>query len=222
MEFTGFRKMTRLSRDCIITEKIDGTNAQIGITEDGEIFAGSRTRWITPEDDNHGFAAWVRDNREDLLKLGPGRHFGEWWGHKIQRGYSLKEKRFSLFDTERWGDPGVQPKCCGVVPVLYKGLFSSNAVDIALATLDVWGSKAAPGFMNPEGIVLIHLPSGVMFKKTLGGDGHKTTKERKKDESLPWVIPIKEITLEEFWSMYATQQTLTPYLGSHKVHVEIK
>ena len=55
-EFIPFPKIARLSRLAIVTEKIDGTNAQVTITEDGDIFAGSRSRWITPEDDNYGFA----------------------------------------------------------------------------------------------------------------------------------------------------------------------
>jgi len=98
-EFKEFPKMARMSRDVIISEKIDGTNAQILITPDGDLFTGSRTRWITPADDNHGFARWAEGNRDELLKLGPGRHFGEWWGQGIQRGYGLKEKRLSLFNV---------------------------------------------------------------------------------------------------------------------------
>jgi hypothetical protein len=43
-EFAEFPKMARLSRECIITEKIDGTNAQICITDDGQMLVGSRTR----------------------------------------------------------------------------------------------------------------------------------------------------------------------------------
>jgi len=47
IEFKEFPKIARLSRECIITEKIDGTNASILITDDGDMFFGSRTRWIT-------------------------------------------------------------------------------------------------------------------------------------------------------------------------------
>ena len=114
--FVEFPKMPRLSREIIVTEKIDGTNAQVYIGDDGTILAGSRTRWITPENDNFGFAAWVRDNTDELLKLGPGSHFGEWWGAGIQRRYGLNEKRFSLFNVARWGEE--RPACCSVVPVL--------------------------------------------------------------------------------------------------------
>lgn len=112
IEFQEFPKIARLSRDIIITEKIDGTNAQILITEDGDIFPGSRTKWITTKDDNHGFAKYVEGNKTELLKLGKGRHFGEWWGSGIGRGYGLQkgEKRFSLFNVGRWALYGIQPK----------------------------------------------------------------------------------------------------------------
>ena len=80
MEFESFGKIARLSRECTITEKIDGTNAQICITEDGQFLTGSRTRWITPQDDNMGFSAWAHEHKDELMPLGVGRHFGEWWG----------------------------------------------------------------------------------------------------------------------------------------------
>ena len=56
-EFTGFPKIPRLSRECVISEKIDGTNACVYISNEGDIQAGSHTRWITPQNDNYGFAA---------------------------------------------------------------------------------------------------------------------------------------------------------------------
>lgn len=187
-EFQPFPKMARLSRICIITEKIDGTNAQILIGEDGSIRAGSRTRWITPQDDNYGFAAWVEKHAEELKTLGPGRHFGEWWGAGIQRGYGLKEKRFSLFNVSRWALYGTEPKqittadprivkmqdvlppCCGLVPMLFEGMFSTEQALQSLESLKVNGSAAAPGFMRPEGIVIFHVAGNVGFKKTLDKD----------------------------------------------------
>ena len=170
-DFIGFRSIPRLMRDCVITEKIDGTNAQVAIGEDGTIYAGSRNRWITPEDDNHGFAAWVRDHADELKALGPGRHFGEWWGCGINRNYGIKEKRWSLF---RPYDP--RPVCCSQVPVLYEGLFTTSAVLATLEKLAVSGSLAAPGFMNPEGIVVFHIAGNCSFKVTIGNDGHKGEK----------------------------------------------
>lgn len=169
--FIEFPKLARAARQCHVTEKIDGTNAQVFIGEDGTIKAGSRNRWITPTDDNFGFAAWVEANRDELLKLGPGRHYGEWWGHGIQRGYSLPkgERRFSLFNVARWSANPV-PSCCHVVPELYRGLFSSDQIDKAMALLREAGSFAAPGFMKPEGIVCFHVAANMGFKKTLEND----------------------------------------------------
>jgi hypothetical protein len=172
IDFEEFPKISRYSREVIVTEKIDGTNAQILITEDGQYLTGSRTRWITPEDDNYGFSRWANENKEELLKLGVGRHFGEWWGCGIQRNYGLKEKRFSLFNTTRWLDkePGNLPSCCSVVPVLWKGLFDMFMPNAQLLKLINNGSHAAPGFMKPEGIVIFHTVGNFGLKKTIEKD----------------------------------------------------
>jgi hypothetical protein len=88
--FEPFDKIPRLKRGCVVTEKIDGTNAQVYIPEDGgPMLVGSRNRWITPDNDNYGFARWAYENEAELRKLGPGRHFGEWWGSGIQRRYGI-------------------------------------------------------------------------------------------------------------------------------------
>jgi hypothetical protein len=192
-EFFGFNKIARLAREMVITEKIDGTNGQIFVGEDGEFLVGSRSRWITPEADNHGFAGWAMAHKEELLGLGPGRHFGEWWGSGINRGYGLPkgEKRFSLFNTVRWcecgeeprrietGDPRIEkyqeclPVCCELVPVLYRGVFSTDRISTELCRLEKEGSMAAPGYRNPEGVVVFHVAGNVGFKITLGDDGRK-------------------------------------------------
>lgn len=196
-DFQEFPKMARLSREIVITEKIDGTNAQVFIGEDGSIMAGSRTRWITPQDDNFGFAAWVEANREGLALLGPGRHFGEWWGQGIQRKYGMLEKRFSLFNTSRWyphgqeprviptADPRiikiqeVLPQCCSLVPELYRGPFSELEILRCLVDLKNNGSVAAPGFMSPEGIVIYHVAAGIGFKKTIEKDEEPKSRSNK-------------------------------------------
>lgn len=168
-DFKPFDKIARLSRGCVVTEKIDGTNAQIHITDEGDIFAGSRTRWITPGDDNYGFARWVEDHRWELLSLGVGSHFGEWWGLGIQRSYGLKEKRFSLFNVGRWRATP-PPACCHLVPILYEGPYDTMNVEGILDDLRRNGSRAAPGFMRPEGVVIYHAASRTLFKKTLEKD----------------------------------------------------
>jgi len=169
--FSGFPKIPRLSRECIITEKIDGTNASVFINDENtEIVAASRSRWIQPGNDNHGFARWVQDNRDELLRLGPGRHFGEWWGQGIQRAYSMKQKRFSLFNVSRWTEDNT-PDCVSVVPTLAIGMFHTDLIDRVLNDLIIHGSYASDeNYVSPEGIVVYHVASGVMFKKTIKGD----------------------------------------------------
>lgn len=205
--FIPFPKMPRLSRECIITEKIDGTNASILITlggldtpgiisswfdEDTQsdmiMLAGSRTRWITPQDDNFGFAAWVKNHADKLRNLGPGHHFGEWWGQGIQRGYGLLERRFDLFNVARWALHGAKlqvipaadpriikrqdmlPQCCELGPVMWRGEFNTEAVNDMICRLQIEGSKAAPGFMKPEGVVVYHIAGNCGFKKTIDKD----------------------------------------------------
>lgn len=168
LDFEAFPKIARLFRDCVITEKLDGTNAQVIVGEDGRVSAGSRTRLITPQDDNFGFAAWVEKNQEQLRELGPGRHYGEWWGQGIQRGYGLTKKCFSLFNVAKWGEN--RPLCCSVVPVLHKGPFRTSSVTACIDGLRQRGSLAALGFMNPEGVVVWHEAARQLFKVTLEKD----------------------------------------------------
>jgi len=169
IEFEPFQKIPRLFRDMVVTEKIDGTNAQVYVSEGGEVVAGSRKRWITPENDNYGFAAWVLEHRDELSTLGPGKHYGEWWGCGIQRRYGLDEKRFSLFNVKRWNEEPV-PRCCNVVPVLHSGLFDLAMVRGVMEELRGRGSVASPGFMQPEGVVIYLPASNQLFKATLEKD----------------------------------------------------
>jgi hypothetical protein len=176
-EFKPWPKTPRLFREVVITEKIDGTNGAIHVSDDGlEVGAQSRNRLITPDDDNFGFARWVYDNAGALADtLGPGVHYGEWWGSKIGRGYGLTngERRFSLFNTARWDELSVEGvDSLSVVPVIYDlAKFDRAYVNLAIDGLREYGSLAAPGFMNPEGIIVYHKASRQVFKATLDNDG---------------------------------------------------
>lgn len=135
------------------------------------IYAQSRKRFITPSDDNFGFARWVQENAGVLVAaLGEGAHFGEWWGSGIQRGYGLPkgEKRFSLFNSSRWLDLNQDENAnsigLGCVPELYRGPFDTFVVSAALDELAVNGSVAAPGFDKPEGVIVWHEAARVAFK----------------------------------------------------------
>lgn len=199
MEFEPWPSISRLNKDAVYTEKINGTNAAIVIERihsinympgngawpayvDGVMYAigaQSRKRMITPEDDNFGFARWVRENRKELVSvLGEGRHFGEWWGSGIQGGYGLPkgEKRFSLFNVKRWEDVldwnkghDMLPELY-MVPVLDRSMFSTERAKELVHELRYTGSWASPGFMKPEGVVVFHTASGTLFKTFLEND----------------------------------------------------
>ena len=240
IEFQEWPKIPRLNRDITITEKIDGTNAAVGIAEvdvyelseqeasqfkfinkdtnlldDDDssmatvVYAQSRTRIITPAQDNKGFAKWVWNHAEELASiLGPGLHFGEWWGNGIQRGYGLAQgdKRFSLFNTAKWNDETLgkregflqTPMGLGVVPVLYEGGFNKvcwlndlSPWESSLSSLRVHGSYAAPGFNRPEGVVIYHHAANSCFKVTLENDESPKEVLRKREA-------LREQALEDF------------------------
>src|SRR5262249_46341728 len=102
----------------------------------------------------------------ELTQLGPGLHYGEWWGKGINRGYGAPDKYFSLFNTARWSDIWTRPGCCDVVPVLGEGDGEqlNELVRDALLILMAHGSYAYPGFKNPEGVVVFHTASNSLFK----------------------------------------------------------
>lgn len=192
--YPGMPKIPRWSRNIIITEKIDGTNGLIYVPDlPGEpVRFGSKSQWLSTKNDNHGFYNFMAPHAELLRELlGPGIHRGEWWGSGIQRGYGLPrgEKRFSLFNTNRWmtlgwdGGSGpvlrahwkhpslVPPPWLQCVPVLLHGQENCDrTITTAIELLTEEGSHVVTGFKNPEGIVIYHTAGNVMFKKTLHHD----------------------------------------------------
>lgn len=162
------------------------------------LFAGSRNRWlkIGKQSDNHGFASWVKEHGAELVMLGEGRHFGEWYGKGINRGYGLEGKRFALFNVSKWHDKRLEkrlikvdektgeqtftevaPDCCEVVPILWEGIFDTHQINMSIHLLKANGSYAVLGYMNPEGICVYHTASGQYFKKyILNDEKHKGEK----------------------------------------------
>jgi hypothetical protein len=169
MEFKSFEKIDTYRRvSMTITQKIHGSNAQISIMpnmltsqtgeeqQDGWIVqAGSRNRFLYPEDDNYGFARFVKDNEIALIDfLGPGKHFGEWAGPGINSGEGLKEKTFVLFDVDRYDKTKALPPQTSLVPVLFRGKIDHEIVEATMTQLKTHGSVLVPGFMRAEGIVV--------------------------------------------------------------------
>lgn len=94
--------------------KLHGTNASVVFPGDGTFYAQSRSRVISVEDDNHGFAKYVESNKENFQVLadffgGPTVVYGEWFGQGIQGGVAVSNlpKTFIIFavkflDTDEW------------------------------------------------------------------------------------------------------------------------
>lgn len=200
--WNGFKKWNSTPRlfnsNMTITEKIDGSNGAIhvvpskmfgdlhseldsasyGYVTRGRdkyvVLAQSRSRILSVEEDNHGFAQWVIDRAETLVDdLGVGVHYGEFWGLKINSGYNTPHKHFSLFNADRWEYTDFTTEHLHHVPILYRGKFDTSFVKSTLLMLQSHGSFASPGFRKPEGVCVFHHASKQTFKYTLNGDGHK-------------------------------------------------
>jgi hypothetical protein len=201
--YPAFGSIPRLHRDVTITEKIDGTNGLISIEEvdaDEAAFqeavasddsvvvhqvdrfyvvkAGSRNRWLRRGADNYGFCQWVFNNSTLLASdLGPGLHYGEWFGKGIQHGYGLTEKYFALFNSHRWEDAEFITPNLTVVPVLATttGHNLNRRVQEWLAALDAHGSAVANRLgvqtkVKAEGVIVYHSASGHYYKATVEND----------------------------------------------------
>lgn len=188
VEHPAFGKIPRWNKPIIVTEKIDGSNGLVYIDEHGNVFAGSRNRWITPESDNFGFAKWVAENQDDLRTLGPGRHYGEWWGSGIQRGYGRKngQRHFSLFNVGRYdvrfaGDKYHEPPaCCGVVPVIANIDSPDRSWDVFEVSVlcEALHNQQAFSLLDDatpmEGVMLYHTAAGRYFKNPFDGGDPKS------------------------------------------------
>ena len=165
LEFKPWPKIPRGGKcRVVITEKIDGTNACIVIQDGKLVGVQSRKRFITPEDDNYGFARWAYDNEEVLVAgLKDGHHYGEWAGHGIQGNpHCLPEKRFFLFNTLRWSQDPSLPVICDVVPILYEGEEYVGMVEECMEKL----LENSEGVYVPEGVVVFNLHYKTMYKQT--------------------------------------------------------
>lgn len=210
MDFKAFPKIERIDRISMsITQKIHGTNASIHIFKniDGtfDVRAGSRTRWITPKDDNYGFAAYVETNKSDIIaKLGvngEATYFGEWAGPGINSGEGLTERKFILFDYWKFPPERELPLQMMPVPVLFNGKLELETIDNVMNDLKVNGSKLVPGFMRPEGVVIQIM--GIRYKRVFDREETKWTrpdKEKVKVDGLDVSHLLQPIRMEKLLS----------------------
>lgn len=208
--FQDYGKIPRWANEHVwVSEKIDGSNSAVVIERQEEqretdavvryvyvddvayvVRAQSRKRFLLPgkQTDNFGFAQYVFDNAEALVKtLGVGRHYGEYWGSGIQRGYGMVngERWFSLFPTSRvsrsfqnYHDILTVPQL-NIVPELYSGPWSGNVIEDCLDVLRDHGTFASNGAGQAEGVVVTFKLSGARYKAFVNDDGvPKSLKEK--------------------------------------------
>lgn len=170
-EFRAWPKTPRLFKNIAVTEKVDGTNGALHVTEEGDVWAQSRNHLLSHVAgvDNFGFARWAYDHKGILAEtLGVGTHYGEWWGYGINRAYGCLpgERYFSLFNANKWGHlrESSPLDSLSVVPVLWTGTMDTAAILRVAEDLARDGSQAKPGYMNPEGVCIYHSASNQIFK----------------------------------------------------------
>lgn len=185
-DFRKFPKISRLTSPVVVSEKVDGTNGLIYVDYEGGVFAGSRNRWLTEADgsvadDNYGFGAWVRMHARDLRgTLGPGYHYGEWFGKGIARNYGLDHRRFYLFAVDRYpslvnNDLTLHDGThLGTVPVLHRAVeFDHRHIPEIAAELH---HSRINSFPRPEGFCIFFEHNHMILKVVL--DKHNEKKVR--------------------------------------------
>ena len=86
--------------------KLHGTNAGITVAG-GEYAAQSKSKVVTPQDDNAGFARWVEGFADYWKSLPDMTIFGEWCGPGIMRGTAINQipsKVFAVFAIVAGGE----------------------------------------------------------------------------------------------------------------------
>lgn len=87
---------------CYIFPKIDGTNGSVWTDHNNFIYAGSRNRPLSREDDNAGFFAYIQEHAgiKKFLGMGYLRLYGEWLvPHTIKDYRDDAWKKFYVFDV---------------------------------------------------------------------------------------------------------------------------
>jgi hypothetical protein len=176
VEFREWDKIPRISPFKVtVTEKINGTNSCIIIADGKIVGTQSRKRLITPENDNFGFASWVKEHEEELKALGDGYHYGEWAGPGIQTNpHGLEKKTLYLFNTFRWNpnNPN-RPECCDTVPVLFEGELEPGKIQELLDDL----KETADTNETPEGVVVYYHAFRKYTKHTIASPNGKWCKD---------------------------------------------
>lgn len=125
------------------TPKIHGTNAGI-VVANGKVTAQSRTRSLTPDNDNYQFATFVDQHADLLARVLPDNvvYYGEWCGNGIQKNVAVSQlsRRLVIFaartlDDRVWHRPAelindVQRRVLADCNIFTIDMFPSYSVDV--------------------------------------------------------------------------------------------
>ena len=109
--------------------KLDGTCSAVQVHPNGDIVFQSRSKIITLEDDNAGFARWGEENKEYFKSLVTDESFiiyGEWCGQGIQKRCSISNigrKVFCVFAIQYGNDFEIAPVVIERVLLPHKDIF---------------------------------------------------------------------------------------------------
>lgn len=117
MRFTKYMHLERFGTnevdgievgDTYVFPKLDGTNAQVWLNDDGSIGCGSRNRVLSVDKDNAGFMNWAVDqhNLHEYLTKNPSHIlYGEWLvPHSLKTYRDDAWRKFYVFDVMRDDD----------------------------------------------------------------------------------------------------------------------
>jgi len=191
-EYEPYGKTPRLfGGNCVITEKMHGTNGVLIFDEQGNMKVGSRKRELGPwpgEDkvrDNFGFYAWASERQRELFQLlGAGHHHGEWVGPGVEKNmHEFDVRMFLLFDTSKQELYDAYSNVMAEleiwhVPIMYEGKFMPGIVERMMDELEHRGLWA-------EGVIVrLQSTDWAPMKVTFANDGH-TLSQGKWDSPLP-------------------------------------
>lgn len=215
------------------TVKVHGTQGAIVIEPDGAVRYQSRSRIITPEDDNMGFAAWAEERRSTFTKLRredvTAVLLGEFAGEGIQKSvavskadkffyvfaaavYDEKDRRFAYGMMPNMEDDRVVLASCVPYYEIEIDFAHPEASTNELARLTEGVEKECPvgkylGVSGTgEGIVWSHMTNDrelLMFK--VKGQKHSISKVKK----LAQVDPEKVASVEVFVDYAVTDARLS-------------
>ena len=98
-------------KEVICTEKIHGTNAQMGFV-DGEFIAGSKNMYVDLMNvsDHQGFVNYALQFKEAIVEYASSRNlmefviYGEWYGSGVMKGIQYSDKKDFIVFAVKWGE----------------------------------------------------------------------------------------------------------------------